>query len=445
MSCCYLCGRILSEHPANAGECQCHNEHIIPNAIGGHLTDRHILCKDCGGSLSKDSDSGFTDIFAPFIVQMQEAGILKPLDRNNNSKRPLGGFIFADKTTDSPKEEIKYNKGKAIPTVPHYYVDEEKKIVNIYAEKKTAGNYIKKIERELRKKGKNLDDYEYKIHNDLMSEGFLGLNFTNGKPNFNKDFESDFLKIAVEMALHFGISRECLTSALYTEIAKVIYEEYRKQGSEFDMYKPLGYIYDYILIRVLLLFMNNDAIKKMIDLNPSSADIAQKVIALEGLSPDDVRSICLQQCTEEYFRKILLEKENKKIVGLSYPNETYKISNKHPEMVREYTMAKFQGYYDEEYADFKPIWFLPTRHISRQDYDDGATTVLGKHIELRQRAELRARYLTPYNFIICAKFSAYNNHTFSRTSESFFRGMLDGSVTNEEFHEYMMKFPKPTY
>lgn len=211
---CYLCGRILSEHLVNANECQCHDEHIIPNAIGGHLTDRHILCKDCGLGLSKDSDVGFTNIFAPFIVQMQEAGILRPLDRNDKSKRLLGGFIFANKSTDSPKEEIKYNNGKAIPAIPYYYIDEDKKVVNFCAERKTAENFVLKIKGDFKKDGKNPDDYEYKIHSDLISEGFLGLNFSHGKPKFNDDFKSGLLKIAVEMALHFGLSREQLSSAL---------------------------------------------------------------------------------------------------------------------------------------------------------------------------------------------------------------------------------------
>lgn len=104
-----------------------------------------------------------------------------------------------------------------------------------------------------------------------------------------------------------------------------------------------------------------------------------------------------------------------------------------------------RGYYDEEYADFKPNWFLPTKHISRQDDDDGATKIWGKHVELQHRAKPRCRYLTPYNFVICAKFSPYNCHEFSRTSDTMFRGMLDGNVTNDEFHRFMMKFPKRDY
>ena len=47
---CYVCGKELSEHPS-LDECKCHDEHIIPNAIGGHLTSRDFLCESCGGGL----------------------------------------------------------------------------------------------------------------------------------------------------------------------------------------------------------------------------------------------------------------------------------------------------------------------------------------------------------------------------------------------------------
>ena len=43
MSYCYLCGKKLcNEKP----------EHIIPNAFGGHLKSRNILCSDCNNKLS---------------------------------------------------------------------------------------------------------------------------------------------------------------------------------------------------------------------------------------------------------------------------------------------------------------------------------------------------------------------------------------------------------
>jgi len=104
-----------------------------------------------------------------------------------------------------------------------------------------------------------------------------------------------------------------------------------------------------------------------------------------------------------------------------------------------------QGYYDEEFAVFKPSWYLPERKITRQEYDDDSAIVNGKPMRLHGRAMLRLRYLTPYNFILAAKFSPFNSHEFDRTSEKYFKGMLNGSISVKQFNEYMMSFPKRDY
>lgn len=96
----------------------------------------------------------------------------------------------------------------------------------------------------------------------------------------------------------------------------------------------------------------------------------------------------------------------------------------------------------EEYAVFKPCYFFKKK-ITKQEEDDGYTTFLGMTIDLNKRYECRIRSLTPYNYIIAAKQSAFNNSEFDRTSGSILDGMLDGTVTKEQMNEYMMKFPKP--
>lgn len=119
------------------------------------------------------------------------------------------------------------------------------------------------------------------------------------------------------------------------------------------------------------------------------------------------------------------------------PCGCYKYS---PEHIKE--IAKDFGYFDEEYADLKPARFLPVIHIKRQDYDDNSTIFLGRHIELGDRAKLRTRYLTSYNFIICAQDAPYNSDEFSSSSQQMFNGMLEGKVSDKDFHQYMMNFPK---
>ena len=96
----------------------------------------------------------------------------------------------------------------------------------------------------------------------------------------------------------------------------------------------------------------------------------------------------------------------------------------------------------EEYAVFKPCCFFSKR-ITKQEEDDGYTRILGKTVKLKKRYECRIRSLTPYNYIIAAKQSAFNNSEFDRTSGNILDGMLDGSVTKEQMNKYMMKFQKP--
>lgn len=96
----------------------------------------------------------------------------------------------------------------------------------------------------------------------------------------------------------------------------------------------------------------------------------------------------------------------------------------------------------EEYAIFKPYWFYQKK-ITKMEEDDGHTTILGRTVALKRRYECRIRSLTPYNFIIAAKQSSFNNRIFDSTSGDVMDAMLDGSITKEQMHDYMLKFPKP--
>ena len=101
------------------------------------------------------------------------------------------------------------------------------------------------------------------------------------------------------------------------------------------------------------------------------------------------------------------------------------------------------GLVDEEYAIYKPCWLF-RKKITKQEEDDGSTKLFGSLVKMkRSEIETRCRHLTDYNFIIAAKGSAFNNNTFDRTSGDYFKGLLDGSVTIGQFHDYLMTFPKP--
>jgi len=107
-------------------------------------------------------------------------------------------------------------------------------------------------------------------------------------------------------------------------------------------------------------------------------------------------------------------------------------------------LKEHMSYVNEEYAIFRPFP-LYKKMVTKQEEDDGATKVLGKLVHMRRdMVESRTRFLTDYNFILAAKGSAFNCDEFDRTSEVFFNGLLAGTVKIEEFHKYMMCFPKPS-
>ena len=60
-------------------------------------------------------------------------------------------------------------------------------------------------------------------------------------------------------------------------------------------------------------------------------------------------------------------------------------------------------YINEEYAVYKD------KIITREEYDDGATIIDGIPSNFEEQPELRIRFLTAYNLIICAQSSVYNS------------------------------------
>jgi hypothetical protein len=96
------------------------------------------------------------------------------------------------------------------------------------------------------------------------------------------------------------------------------------------------------------------------------------------------------------------------------------------------------GYCSEEYALFGKT------PISRLDYDDGATVIKGKVVNV-EGAKLRVRYLTPYNLFIAAKQSPYNSTEFDNDSENYFNDILNGKKSAEDFFEVLKKYKRNNY
>ncbi|WP_422414028.1 MULTISPECIES: toll/interleukin-1 receptor domain-containing protein [unclassified Endozoicomonas] len=94
------------------------------------------------------------------------------------------------------------------------------------------------------------------------------------------------------------------------------------------------------------------------------------------------------------------------------------------------------GYCSEEFAIFKD------RLISRADYDDGATVIDNVPVELNGEAELRCRYITPYNFIIAPQASPINNHHFDRQRRVYLKAIMQDSSQIDDLADIVIKLPK---
>ena len=169
-------------------------------------------------------------------------------------------------------------------------------------------------------------------------------------------------------------------------------------------------------------------------------------------SAEDIQSFCqlgrkkvLMNTDELLIRRIVVYRDSGRYYGEYVyvevdADKSSGCSSYNDVVIKDF--VETSGYYNEEFAVFKPSWYMPERKISRQEYDDGTTMVNGRLTYLHGRAKLRCRYLTPYNFILSAKFSPFNCLDFDRTSGEVFKGMLDGTISNEEFNKYMSVFPK---
>lgn len=99
---CYMCGKEMVE----GAKCCPHHEHIIPNALGGHLTSNTILCKKCGGDYSK-GDRCFVDFFGGFIHNLENRMLF---DRKHDGARVAGCYYL-----DKKKIDIVVHKDVAAP------------------------------------------------------------------------------------------------------------------------------------------------------------------------------------------------------------------------------------------------------------------------------------------------------------------------------------------
>ena len=99
-------------------------------------------------------------------------------------------------------------------------------------------------------------------------------------------------------------------------------------------------------------------------------------------------------------------------------------------------MVKICGEHHEEYAVYEG------HAITRAEFDDGAAEIDGKIVDITGKAKLRVRYLTPYNFIICAKWNPLNENQYDDRVEDILNGILKGIRTIDELTALVEKIPR---
>lgn len=98
--------------------------------------------------------------------------------------------------------------------------------------------------------------------------------------------------------------------------------------------------------------------------------------------------------------------------------------------------VSYHGYASEEYGLYENY------PVTRGEYDDGAAFIDGKYVEFKREPLLRIRYLTKYNFIICAKFNPINSSEGDRLTEQCLDLLLKSKCKIEDLVNIVEKLPK---
>ncbi|KMV28345.1 SEFIR domain-containing protein [Photobacterium swingsii] len=93
-------------------------------------------------------------------------------------------------------------------------------------------------------------------------------------------------------------------------------------------------------------------------------------------------------------------------------------------------------YRSEEYAIFGE------HLINRSEYDDGAAVIDGKPVDTAGQAELRVRYITPYNFIIAPHGSPINNPAYDQRRRSILKEIISGRSSVDVLADELLKLPR---
>lgn len=132
-------------------------------------------------------------------------------------------------------------------------------------------------------------------------------------------------------------------------------------------------------------------------------------------------------CHPSYYRKfIYVETSSDEPTGL-YDCDQERLTSR----IEEF------GYVCEEYGLVDE-----TFPVTREEYDDGAAIVGGEHMDIRGRADLRVRYISPFNFLIAPNGSPINNSDFDEALQKYLEDLLIGKNVFGEMCEAIQRLPK---
>ncbi|MCB0703236.1 MAG: hypothetical protein KDC55_11070 [Ignavibacteriae bacterium] len=174
---CYLTGVELKKENKSL-------EHILPNALGGQLKSKKVLCSSANLKLSNSIDTEFNKIFEGTYRRL-------PLDKDRQTNR---GIVGVHQTYN---EDVVFKDNKCFPRKPIY--DATKQTVYAQTEKIGTG-YVK----HLKKKEKIPKGQEVKICTDLSGDIEFPFKIDNNI------FPKGIAKIAAGFATLKGIDRKNL-------------------------------------------------------------------------------------------------------------------------------------------------------------------------------------------------------------------------------------------
>lgn len=135
----------------------------------------------------------------------------------------------------------------------------------------------------------------------------------------------------------------------------------------------------------------------------------------------EINRIVIYASSEYYKKFVYVEAKPEKATGLYQEISEEDIA----EHIRRY------GEYHEEYAVYNG------KNVTRAEYDDGAAVIDGKVVDMGNEAKLRIRYLTPYNFIICAQFNPINETKNDSIMKMFMDGILQGTYSINDIVKFV--------